>query len=72
MSEQYTEEKRVMNWGGIGLIIIGALLLIFGIYHFMGLFINFPILTGTFSIDTFIGDLMSTIMWGMGFTMTMG
>ena len=72
MADQYEEEKRVMNWGGVGLIIIGALLLIFGIYNFMGIFSNFPDFTGTFNVDTFISDLMGTLIWGMGFTMAGG
>ena len=72
MTDQYAEEKRVMNWGGVGLIIIGGILLIFGLFQFTGIFSNFPDFTGTFDVSTFIGDLMGTLMWGAGFTMVGG
>ena len=71
LPDEYAEEKRVMNWGGIGLIIVGGILLIYGMWNFLSFFTNIPSLISgdiQFTFDT----IMSRIFWGMGFAMAGG
>ena len=72
MADEYKDEKRVMNWGGVGLIIIGIILLFIGITSFIGTFSNFPSLIDISNPETIINTILSQTFWGMGFTMAGG
>lgn len=69
MSDEYAEEKRVMNWGGVGLLVIGGILLIFGIINFINFFTNIPSLVSGGSFDSIFSNIFGGIMWGTGLTM---